>query len=449
MNFISGIFKSYITPVVNKPDDGLEYWQEKLILYLVMVVFLFVAVAYIPSVYLSIEVDLWSIAIIDTFVYALLILVFLRKDIHYRKKLYIILSISYVLGIILILSVGVYGAGYLWLFVVPVLAGALLNNKAAKLMLVVNIITIIALGFLQYFGFSLLIEIESFSLDSWLIICANFMFLSIIVTVTVIFIINGIQLTVEKEKQISNQLEITNKKLLKAKEDAEAADKLKTEFLAQISHEIRTPLNTIVNFSSIIAEESNKENQECCVSIEGAAKRIITTVEHLLNMSDIMTSAYEPKLRKLDIVERVIDLVIPEYVKLAKNKGLNFVTNNSAVNTKIYADEHAIGQIVTNLFDNAVKFTNRGKVELTLQNNNDHLEIIISDTGIGISEDHLDKIFYPFTQETTGYTREYDGIGLGLCLVKNYCDLNDIKLEITSQKGVGTTIKLIFRLADD
>lgn len=448
MDNLKSILNTYITPEFNKPEDGLAYWQEKLILYIVMVIFLFAAIAYFPSVYLSIEVDLWSIAIVDTIVYATLIYIFFKKELHYRKKLYFILSLSYILGVLLILTVGVFGAGYLWLFVVPVFTGALLNNKTAKIMLFVNILTMIALGLLQYFGLSLLVDIKSFSLSSWLIITANFVFLSIIVTMTIVFIINGIQTTVNQEKQISQQLAIRNREVLRAKEDAEAADKLKTEFLAQISHEIRTPLNTIVNFSSIIAEESNPQTQDYCVTIEGAAKRIITTVEHLLNMSDIMTRAYKPALRKIDIEKRIINLIVPEYERLAGKKGIAFVKSISANNTYVFADDHAVGQIVSNLLDNAVKFTPKGSVELSLRNYNGSLELLVADTGIGISEAHLDKIFYPFTQETSGYTREYDGIGLGLSLVKNYCDLNNIKLDITSKKGAGTKVKLVFESAD-
>ena len=139
-----------------------------------------------------------------------------------------------------------------------------------------------------------------------------------------------------------------------------------------------------------------------------------------------------------------------EHQLIAKNKNLELIYTCRAKKKEINADEYCITQIFANLIDNALKFTKKGKVEILVSNNsNDDIIVEVKDTGIGMGKEFLKHLFEPFVQETTGYTRAYEGNGLGLALVKRYCDINNAILEVESEKGIGTTFKVIFRKDSD
>lgn len=251
-------------------------------------------------------------------------------------------------------------------------------------------------------------------------------------------------IAIDKTKQLEAE-----KLLIEAKENAEKSDKLKTEFLAQMSHEIRTPLNNIVSFSSLIREEvENKISDELSRGfnvIDEASKRIIRTIELILNVSELQTGNYHLNIKSLDIVEDILKNVYYENKVYAQLKDLEFLLTAKTTQTMINSDQYSLEQIFSHLVNNAIKFTYEGKVEIVVYRNEQHfLCVDVIDSGIGISDEFLPNLFQPFTQEDIGYTRKYEGNGLGLTLVKKYCDLNNVKIIVKSKKNSGTTFTLIF-----
>ena len=237
--------------------------------------------------------------------------------------------------------------------------------------------------------------------------------------------------------------------LIRAKEEAEKASRLKSEFLAQMSHEIRSPLNVIVGFIQLIRDDLNEHlNEEMIVSFKGidtAGKRIIRTVELILNMSELQAGMYESIRKEFDLAKDVLGNIFSEYEIAARKKGLNIYLYNNTDNTLVYADYFSTLQIFVNLIDNAIKYTHEGKVEINIdRNSGDELTVEISDTGIGISKDFLPKLFDPFTQEDQGYSRKYEGTGLGMALVKKYCEINRVNIRVRTDKNIGTTFSLCF-----
>jgi hypothetical protein len=240
--------------------------------------------------------------------------------------------------------------------------------------------------------------------------------------------------------------------LVLAKEKAEVSDKLKSEFLAQISHEIRTPLHAILNFSSILKDEieenygSIKDIDKFFNGIKVSGKRITRTIDLILNMSEIQTGAYHYQPIMFNIYDKVLKVVHSNLNQNAVDAGLNFLLEKETDETIIYGDEYSIYQIIYLIAENAIKFTKQGNVFIRIcKNKSNHLLVTIEDTGIGISEEYLSNIFTPFLQEEQGYSRRFEGNGLGLALVKKYCDLNNINIEIKSEKGIGSVFSLTFQ----
>lgn len=237
--------------------------------------------------------------------------------------------------------------------------------------------------------------------------------------------------------------------LIRAKEEAEIASRMKSEFLAQMSHEIRSPLNVVMGFTELLKDDLKGQLTEDMVSsfkgIDIAGKRIIRTVELILNMSELQAGMYESMRKEFDLAKDVLDSILHEYEIVARKRGLELRLFKNTDNTTVNADYFSTCQIFVNLIDNAIKYTSEGKVEVTI-NRNEHgeLTVIVSDTGIGISKDFLPKLFEPFTQEQQGYSRKYEGTGLGMALVKRYCEINGVDIQVDTDKNRGTKFTLCF-----
>lgn len=259
---------------------------------------------------------------------------------------------------------------------------------------------------------------------------------------------NNIQGVIGFANDITQMKEI-EEDLIQAKEHAQEADKLKTEFLAQMSHEIRSPINTILNYISLIRDEVQHTFDEdlrySFTAIDSSSRRLIRTIDLILNMSQLQTGHFEVFPREIDLFREIIQPVAGEMMRKAKEKNLEICLVNNAGDCNITADPYTAGQIFANIIDNAIKYTNEGGITVSVYNENGRLCADVKDTGIGISEEYLAKIFTPFLQEEGGYTRKFDGNGLGLALVRRYCELNNAELRVRSRKGEGTTFTVVLQ----
>ena len=242
---------------------------------------------------------------------------------------------------------------------------------------------------------------------------------------------------------------INEEELIESKRKAESASKMKSVFLAQMSHEIRTPINTVVSTTSLLKydlEETVTEEQANSFDIiERAGARIIRTIDLLLNLSEVQAGTYEPDNTTFDLFGNVILSVVAENKLIAKKKNIALTIENKVDDTRVFADLYTVNQIFIQIIENAIKYTAEGEVKILINRDDENrLQVVVQDTGIGISSEYLPNLFEPFSQEEMGYTRKYDGNGIGLALVKTYCELNNAKIEVESIKGVGSTFKVIF-----
>ena len=449
VKLVSAHFNDHTTPVTSSPRDGLSYWREKILLYLIYILIIFSIIAYIPSIILSVSEKLWMIVIADTAAYVFLFYLFFSKSMTVRSRTIAILTLTYILGILLLVSVGPYGAGYLWMFVVPILAAVLMDLKTAIYSIILNFVTLVILGFLIQYNLVLPFIRMQFSFDAWLVIISNLTFLEIILTLSIVIIIQGLEKSLFNEKEISHSLEIKTEELAKAKDEAEKADSMKSEFLAQMSHEIRTPINTILNSVSLIQKQfnelSNNDRKEIFAMIQTGSNRVIRTIDLILNMSEIQTGSYKKNLEKICLLNDIIKPLLTEFNYAAANKKLSLILTPHKKNDYILSgDRYAVTQIFANLIDNGIKFTKEGSVTIAINENKYSIIADIIDTGIGIAPDYLKDIFKPFSQEESGYTRHFDGNGLGLALVKRYCEINDAQIFVESNKGKGSRFTVMF-----
>ncbi len=238
--------------------------------------------------------------------------------------------------------------------------------------------------------------------------------------------------------------------LIAARDKAQESDLLKDAFIANISHEIRTPLNVILGYSNLIAElfgrHASPEERLLFDSISRGGQRLMRTVEHILNISIIRSGTFEMFPETLDITE-ILSHVIDNFMPVAHEKRIALRLVNQMVHPMTHVDRFACEQAMMNILDNAVKFTTHGHVEVRTTNVDGRIRIDVEDTGIGISEEYLPKLFKVFSQEITGYTRPFDGLGLGLALTKHYIELNHGDIAVTSHKGQGTTFTVHFPAA--
>jgi len=239
------------------------------------------------------------------------------------------------------------------------------------------------------------------------------------------------------------ELKKIHDELLEAKEKAESANKLKDAFIANISHEIRTPLNGILGMISLIKESFEKyigeEEEQYFVSIDNSSRRIIRTIDMILNYSRLHTGEFPVDMKKINITSIINNLIL-EFKSAALVRNIDFTYENNCGEVFLYLDEYSFTQTISNLIDNAIKYTKKGYVKVILdKNENDEIIISVKDTGIGISKEYIKHIFEPYVQEEMGYGRAYDGVGLGLALVKKFVDLNKAKISLETKKGFGTT----------
>lgn len=248
--------------------------------------------------------------------------------------------------------------------------------------------------------------------------------------------------------ELEKKVEERTKELRAALEKAEHSDKLKSEFLSQISHEIRTPLNAVISSASLIememAEKADDDLKPLFSSIKYGSRRIIRTVDLILNIAQIHTNSHSLENKILDL-NNILESVFNKYNTAAKDKNISIELNSSLNKAPIWGDLYAVTEIYEQLLDNAVNFTSEGSIKIKIVEQENNYITSIEDTGVGISEEFLPKLFTYFSQEEGGYTRTFEGNGLGLALAKKYCDLNDAVISVDSHKNIGSNFTVIFK----
>ena len=250
----------------------------------------------------------------------------------------------------------------------------------------------------------------------------------------------------EAKAEVDEKVKERTQQLMVAKEDAERANQMKSIFLASMSHELRTPLNSIIGFTGIIlqglAGELNDEQQKQLGMVYASSKHLLALINDLLDISKIESGELEPDLEEFNLAEAGIE-VRDSLKPKAEDKGLKLIWDMPDIN--VMSDERRFKQILVNLVNNAIKFTEEGEVEVKVIEKDKSIEVMVKDTGVGMKKEDLPKLFAPFTQ--LEYTvSEEKGTGLGLYLVGNLVRLLNGDIRVESEYGKGSIFTLTLPL---
>ena len=269
------------------------------------------------------------------------------------------------------------------------------------------------------------------------------------------FVFNENQNPVRMNATFQDITEIKNveKDLKNARDEAERANRTKSEFLANVSHEIRTPMNAIIGFANILEHRIEDANQlQMLKNINTSAKTLLNMLNDILDLSKVESGKLEIQSRPVHLA-RLLDEINQMFSLRIAEKGLTYTCNlDPAIPDLIHIDEIRLRQILLNLIGNAIKFTHRGSISLSvdrlslnMSSKQMNVGFVVKDTGIGIAKNQIDQIFEAFRQQAGQDNKKYGGTGLGLAITKRLVELMGGEIFLETEEGSGSVFTVIFR----
>ncbi|HSB31107.1 MAG TPA: response regulator [Candidatus Sulfobium mesophilum] len=258
------------------------------------------------------------------------------------------------------------------------------------------------------------------------------------------------------EREVTRKTNLLNERtelltlLERANRELRELDKLKSTFLANMSHELRTPMNAIIGYTELLLDgvdgPINEEQEKSLHKVVSNAKHLLQLINDVLDISKIESGKVELHPREIDL-KWVTESVLPTFEPMIRQKGLSIRLDFDESLPPVFADEDKVAQILINLLSNAVKFTNKGGIAVTAHASDKGIkagapplfvEVCIEDTGIGIKEEDMSKLFDKFSQLDISSTRQYEGTGLGLSIARGLVVLHKGVIWVTSEYGKGS-----------
>lgn len=250
----------------------------------------------------------------------------------------------------------------------------------------------------------------------------------------------------EELRQTTDTLEMQNTELEEKRRQVESSNKLKSEFLANMSHELRTPLNSIMALSSVLImrakKKLNNEENDYLKIIERNGKRLLALINDILDLSKIEAGKMDVHPKPVSL-GGLIQTITENIHTLSEQKSLDLTLNLEDNLPKIETDEARLHQALLNIVANAVKFTDKGSIEVSTKHDKKFVYIEVKDSGIGIAQEVLPHIFDEFRQADGTTSRQYEGTGLGLSITKKMMDVLGGEIQVKSELNIGSVFTVI------
>ena len=251
---------------------------------------------------------------------------------------------------------------------------------------------------------------------------------------------------VKRSNEYKDRIDYVKTEELKIlREQAQNASKAKSDFLANMSHELRTPLNAILGYSEMLMEEAEDDELESYAAdlakIQSSGEHLLTLINDILDLSKIEAGKMDLHIEEFEFVKHLAQIEATAKPLVEKN-GNKFILENNATFEKLKNDQTKLRQILFNMLSNAAKFTKEGSVTLSINTIEKYVKFAVTDTGIGMNEEQLGKVFDEFTQAEASTAKDYGGTGLGLPISKKMTEMMGGKMEVESEEGKGTTFSI-------
>ena len=251
---------------------------------------------------------------------------------------------------------------------------------------------------------------------------------------------------VKRSNEYKDRIDYVKTEELKIlREQAQNASKAKSDFLANMSHELRTPLNAILGYSEMLMEDAEDDELESYAAdlakIQSSGEHLLTLINDILDLSKIEAGKMDLHIEEFEFVKHLAQIEATAKPLVEKN-GNKFILENNATFEKLKNDQTKLRQILFNMLSNAAKFTKEGSVTLSINTIEKDVRFAVMDTGIGMNEEQLGKVFDEFTQAEASTAKDYGGTGLGLPISKKMTEMMGGKMEVESEEGKGTTFSI-------
>lgn len=437
-----------------KKEQAFVEWKNKLLILLLGAIVFIGPMAFIPGLAIAISEKIWGLAISNIVIYSILVFVALSRKLGSNIKVLVCIVMFYLLGLSVFIQVGPKGSGFNWVFIFILLSTFFYGGRGAAISLCVTFGSLMLLLVPIYFEFPLTENLREYGLAGWFVNVLMFTVVSLLFSLSLNVVLVNIDHSLRKEQEISHLLKENQVKLEEQRNRAEESDRLKSQFLANMSHEIRTPMNSLLGFSNLIAEQDLSDELKSSYKniINHSGEQLIRIIDDIIDIAKIESNQMKIGIEPVNIIQglkEVVDINKNRISNLNKPIDIFLKIPIPVRDIVIETDGVRFKQIVNNLIDNAIKYTDNGLVEIGYDLLEDgtakFIEFYVKDNGKGIPKELQNDIFKRFSQASNIDFQQ--GTGLGLSIVKGLLDLLGGSVRVDSEVNKGSIF--YFRLPFD